>query len=305
MHIAAESGFIDVVKLLIEKGAKTDVTDEKGCTPLYKACGAKTEDCALHLIQYADNVTNLGTKIGKTPLRKAAARGHRKVVESIAQKHGGDMAVLTSRDNQERTPLHAAAQYGRKDVVEFLLQQGVPPIAYDKNKQTPLLACFNGWSETRSKDYEAVCVLLLDAEGQPRPDAGLLHIAAARGSVPVIELLMNKGADPLAQDEHGWTSIQISQHYRHDEATKLLSTRKAITGFRPTELKNTLPKLLELSEDKLEVKRTSKCKEINHSCTVKKLIVPSQATRSIDTGTSSYPCRRLKLLFRDDSRRFI
>lgn len=262
LHIAAENGFIDIAKLLIEKGAKLDVTDEKGCTPLYKACGAKTEDCALYIIQCAGNSTNMETKIGKTPLRKAAARGHRRIVESIFQKHDCDINVLTSKDAKERTPLHAAAQYGRKDVVEYLLQQGVPVAVYDKNQQTPLRACFNGWSEARTKDYEAVCVLLLNAEGQARPDAGLLHTAAARGSVPVLNLLMDRGADPLAQDEHGWTSIQIAQHHRHDEATKTLSTRRAITGFRPSELRNSLPKLLELSEDNLEVRRTSKCNDI-------------------------------------------
>ena len=187
------------------------------------------DECALYMIPYAEDIIDQPANNGKTPLRKAAARGHRKIVEAIFEKSGHDISVLTSKDAKERTPLHAAAQHGRKDVVEYLLRQGVPAIVADKHGQTPLRACFDGWSEARSGDYEAVCVLLLDTERHVKPDAGLLHTAAARGSLPLLHKLMDKGADPLAQDEQGWTSIQIAQHYRHDEAAKALANRRAIT----------------------------------------------------------------------------
>lgn len=260
LHTAAENGHAEVVKLLIAKNAKMDVTDDRGCTPLYKACGAKSDDAALYMIEYAGETLDQAAKTGKTPLRKAAARGHRKIVEAIFEKCNHDASVLTSKDTKERTPLHAAAQYARKDVVEYLLEQGVPVMIEDSDGKTPLRACFEGWNEARSKDFEAVCLRLLDAVNIVELHANLLHIAAARGSLPVLSKLMEKGADPLAQDEHGWTSIQIAQHFRQNEAAELLSTKRAVTGFRPSELKNTAPKLLELSEDKLEIKRTSKSK---------------------------------------------
>ena len=235
-----------------------DSVDKAGCTPLYKACGAKTDASALYIIQKTDDDLNKSAKNGKTPLRKAAARGHRKIVEAIFEKHNRDIAVLESKDNKDRTPLHAAAQNGCIAVVEYLLQQGVSVNGEDKDGKTPLRACFDGWSEARSPDYEAICLLLLDASNQVGIDTGLLSVAAERGSLPVLEKLMDKGADPLAQDEHGWTSIQIARHYRQDKAAELLSTRRAITGFRPTRLKNTLPKLLQLFDDGIEVKRSSK-----------------------------------------------
>lgn len=157
-------------------------------------------------------------------------------------------------------------------MVVYLLQQGVSVTAQDREGKTPLRACFDGWSEARSMDYEAVCVLLLDTPQDLDLDAGLLHIAAARGSLPVVKKLMKKGADPLAQDEHGWTSIQLAQHFRQEEVVEVLSTTRPITGFRPSELKNTLPKLLQLSDDGLEFTRTFKNSMDNFPMHATKLI---------------------------------
>ncbi|KAF2438991.1 ankyrin, partial [Karstenula rhodostoma CBS 690.94] len=125
LHTAAKNGHVDIVRLLIEKGAKMDAADDRGCTPLYKACGAKPDDSALYMINHAEQSINQRAKNGKTPLQKAAARGHRKIVEAIFERYDRDMAILTSTDNRNRTPLHTAARYGRKDVVDYLLQQGV------------------------------------------------------------------------------------------------------------------------------------------------------------------------------------
>lgn len=257
LHTAAENGHVDIVRLLVEKGAKIDASDDRGCTPLYKACGAKSDDSALYMITHAEQSINQRAKTGKTPLQKAAARGHRKIVEAIFEKCNRDTAVLVNTDNRNRTPLHAAARHGRKDVVEYLLQQGVSVTVQDIEGKTPLRACFDGWSEAMSMDYEAVCVLLLETAQITDLDAGLLHVAAARGSLLVVKELMNKGADPLAQDEHGWTSIQIAQHFRKEEAVNVLSTTRAVTGFRPSKLRNSLPKYLQLSDDRLEVTRSS------------------------------------------------
>ncbi|KAF1966367.1 ankyrin, partial [Bimuria novae-zelandiae CBS 107.79] len=106
--------------LLLMKSADMDAADDKGCTPLYKACGAMEDESALYLIQQADQILNKGASNGKTPLRKAAARGHRDIVEAIFEKCNRDMSVLLSKDKKGTTPLHAAAHNGRKDVVEYL-----------------------------------------------------------------------------------------------------------------------------------------------------------------------------------------
>jgi ankyrin repeat protein len=257
LHIAAEIGHVDLVKLLMERKQKMDVTDDRGCTPLYKARGAESDDAALYMIDYAKENINKIAKNGKTPLQNAAAKGHRKIVEAIFETLNRDTAVLTSKDNRQRTPLHAAARHGQKGVVEYLLQQELSVTVQDSEGKTPLRSCFDGWSEARSIEYEAICVLLLDAVRVTGLDAGFLRVAAATGSLPVVKELMNKGDDPLAQDEHGWTSIQFTQHFRKEEAVMFLSTTRAVTSFRPSELRNTLPKFLQLSDDRLEVTRTT------------------------------------------------
>lgn len=245
------------MKLLISKGAKTDVTDKKGCTPLYKACGAKNDASALYMISQFGETLTKPAKNGKTPLWKAAARGHQKIVEAIFETCHKNIDVLDTKDAKDRTPLHGAAQNGRKAVVEYMIGQNVQANVRDKYGKTPLRACFEGWRESKSLDYEAICIMLLDAGGLTELDVDLLHVAAAQGSLPVLQKLMDNGADPLVQDEHGWTPIQIAQHYHHDRATEVLSTRKTKSGLQPSQLVNTLPKLLKVSEDNLEVQSLS------------------------------------------------
>jgi hypothetical protein len=45
-----------------------------------------------------------------------------------------------------------------------------------------------------------------------------LHVAAREGQAALLELLLARGADPNAQDGHGWTALQVGTCCPQDAA---------------------------------------------------------------------------------------
>jgi ankyrin repeat protein len=74
LHIAALNGSQDVVKLLTAKGALLDTQDDKRDTPLHKAIINKNQEIAQMLIQLGAN-TNLTNDDGKNPYELAYENG--------------------------------------------------------------------------------------------------------------------------------------------------------------------------------------------------------------------------------------
>jgi len=75
---------------------------------------------------------NARDKEGKTPLHRAAEKGHAHVVCLLLQR------AADVRDELGRTPLHLAAENGHLDVVQALLERGADVNAEDNTHWTPV-----------------------------------------------------------------------------------------------------------------------------------------------------------------------
>jgi hypothetical protein len=74
--------------------------------------------------------------------------------------------------------------------------------------------------------------MLLGNGAAPNPThAGVLsplHVAAARGSDMIVEMLIRKGADLNATDQDGRTALDVAERNRHDEIATLLRNNAAL-----------------------------------------------------------------------------
>jgi len=100
LHAAASAGDVEMIKRLLEGGAKADEADEEGRTALHFACGYGEIDCAKAL---------------------------------IAAKAG-----LNIVDNNKNTALHYAAGYGQAESVTLLLESGADRSALNADGKTAL-----------------------------------------------------------------------------------------------------------------------------------------------------------------------
>jgi ankyrin repeat protein len=229
--------------LIEEQGAKVDALDAENRTPFFLSCSAERDETALYLIEHIAGsdaeILKIASKDGKSPLRKAAAKGHERIVQALYEKLGSEGSILNEQDSRyQQTALHVAARNGRKNIVEYLLKNKAATNLKDKFGRIPLAACLlSEWTQTSSSDHNGVCTLLIDADNDSKFDNGILQSAATKGVLPILEKILDRGADPNLPDEHGWTAIQTAKQYGKMDAVELMSSRNISTALRPSRLR--------------------------------------------------------------------
>ena len=111
------------------------------------------------------------------------------------------VAGANQRGDRETTPLMFAGAYGSKDAIKLLLQAGADVNAKNASGYTALM-----WSVT--EPAKAATLIAHGADVNAKSQKGrtaLLTAALQNGSDTVVQMLLAKGADPLAVD-----NIQLS-----------------------------------------------------------------------------------------------
>ncbi|RYP14268.1 hypothetical protein DL765_006497 [Monosporascus sp. GIB2] len=125
---AVETGDVEVVKLLLNRGADVAIANKDGWTPLIAASSKGHIDMVRLLLATNGVNTNLrDNKSGQTPLNWAAANGYETVVQLLLDTNKVD---INSRDNNSRTPLQWAVERGYETIVRLLLKKGAATYAH-------------------------------------------------------------------------------------------------------------------------------------------------------------------------------
>jgi ankyrin repeat protein len=118
---AIDQNKIEIVKVLLDKGADLEKRDEFGSTPLMAASGKSIEIVKLLLDRGADvNGRGTGFRNGWTSFMEAAAVGNVDTMKLLLDR-GADMEARTAEGS---TALTIAAYNGRQDAATWLVGQG-------------------------------------------------------------------------------------------------------------------------------------------------------------------------------------
>jgi ankyrin repeat protein len=116
LHCAVFNGHMEIVNLLLEKGADVNLKDNFGTTPLKSAAlNGHMRIVKLLLEKGAD--VNLTDKYDKTPLHWAVFNGHMEIVNLLLEK-GADVDL---KDNFGNTSFYCALIKGYIEIVKLLL----------------------------------------------------------------------------------------------------------------------------------------------------------------------------------------
>ena len=203
MHLAARHGHAEVVKVLLEEGAKLTVSDEEGRTPLHIA-SKYSQPTVLSLLLDACADCNVVDKYHATALDIACEKGNHEVVRILLMNPECD----TGSDRQgipwPLPPLSIATNKGFLSCAKFLLDKNANTEVQGSGGRTPLCdAALNGRSE--------LCKLLLEHSANPNISIGansILFGAASGGNLEIVKALVENGAEIDATNSGGMTALQ-------------------------------------------------------------------------------------------------
>ena len=132
MHVAAATGHIDVLSLLLEHGADTEVRDRYGVTPLYRTSREGQIEAGRFLLDRGADINARGNT-GATPLSGALYEGHFDFARMLVERG----ASINTRGSNGYTPLHWAVQEAGIQVVRLLLERGADVDARNDRDETP------------------------------------------------------------------------------------------------------------------------------------------------------------------------
>lgn len=131
LHWAAQSGSVEMVKLLLESGAEINAqSPEFGFTPLHCAVHIDDDKIAALFLDYGADIEARDNN-GMTPLAVAAHMKHFNCARMLVER-GANM--LATENKNGSTPLHLAAKSGSKPIAGLLLEKGVSPLVVDNSK---------------------------------------------------------------------------------------------------------------------------------------------------------------------------
>ncbi len=191
LHWAALLDDLAAADLLLGAGAKVDVADDYGVTPLSLASTNGSAAMIERLLKAGAN-PNAALPGGETPLMTAARTGRADAVQILLAKK----ADVTARETEKgQTALMWAAAEGHKDVIGLLIAHGAGVHERSKAGFTPLLfAARNGDIDTARALLTAGARVNDVATDGTSP----LLVATIRGHLELAEMLLTGGADPNA-----------------------------------------------------------------------------------------------------------
>lgn len=132
--VAARLGHLEIVKLLVERGAESNATGFGAKSALHCAATNGYEEIVAFLLSQGAEV-HARQRQGWTPLMCASSWGHVGVVRRLLTHMGGE--GLNQRAADDKTALHHAAARGKGEVVRLLLLCGADPSLMDNEGRTP------------------------------------------------------------------------------------------------------------------------------------------------------------------------
>lgn len=166
IHLAASKGDVDILKILIDAGAKVDVRSPHGSTPLESAVLNGHLKVVQMIVEHGANIDSQDSRY-YTPLHHATTLNRLEIVKYLVEKgadirakvYDGSLAIhiAAMNDNREivelflnkglsvdeigyrgQTPLFYACAYNKLDVVELLAERGANINFEDNYENTPL-----------------------------------------------------------------------------------------------------------------------------------------------------------------------
>lgn len=234
LHIAAMKNNQALLEFLISKGAKTDLKNFYGKTPLHLAIDNNSYECASILSQIGENLYAVDDETGQTALEKGLSKSEDYYNLFITETTG------KLKDYQGRTLVHYFAQTQDSLGLELSKERGLELSEKDNAGLTPLDLAFQNAKDPHSAEIAATLIMygadqvktefsyFQDAISNRNLDMRLedgqtpLHIASILGHTGIAHYLLENNAQTNVQDSTGTTPLHEAVRYGNLEIVQMI-----------------------------------------------------------------------------------
>lgn len=212
LHIAAAFGLLTVARSLLQfPGINLEARDRYSQSPLFVAITNRQLGMVELLLREG--------AVHRKALRLAIKFGYLDLVKLLVSM---DHIDVNETNDDNSTPLLLAVRGGRAAIVRELLLRGNVDVRSRERKTrcTPLLMAASLGNTT-------MLLLLLAHDGVNIHDADrekrtALSLAADKGHLNIVRLLLSRGVDPHRVDRSGRTCLHYSVQREHEQVSRLL-----------------------------------------------------------------------------------
>ncbi|KAL8650419.1 MAG: hypothetical protein Q9226_005152 [Calogaya cf. arnoldii] len=209
LHEAIIHRHIDMVKLLVARGAHIESESEHSMTPLHRAASWSGDISLVIFLLWKGARIEARDEYQKTPLYHAVTTGKlvvvRYLLENGARPNAGPRYSL---------PIHAATEGGFSDILELLLEHGADIAAQNDKGDTALHFAASDRDDPGHGFRDCVNTLLgrgllVDVRGNHVETP--LHRASSQHGPDIVKHLLQKGASVTAEADNG-TPLHYAIH---------------------------------------------------------------------------------------------
>ncbi|XP_008313604.1 protein phosphatase 1 regulatory subunit 12A isoform X3 [Cynoglossus semilaevis] len=205
---ACSSGDTEEVLRMLERGADINYANVDGLTALHQACIDDNVDMVTFLVEHGASI-NQPDNEGWIPLHAAASCGYLDIAEYLISQ-GANVGVVNS---EGETPLDIAEEEAMEELLQNEInRQGVDIEAARKEEERVMLRDARQWLNSGQ----------IQDVRHAKSGGTALHVAAAKGYVEVLKLLLQSGYDVNIKDYDGWSPLHAAAHWGKEEACRIL-----------------------------------------------------------------------------------
>ncbi|XP_014261429.1 protein phosphatase 1 regulatory subunit 12A isoform X7 [Cimex lectularius] len=205
---ACKAGDKEEIQRLLKKGADIHTSDVDGLTALHQACIDDNLDLVEFLVENGADV-NKGDNEGWTPLHATASCGFLSIAKYLIE-NGANVAAV---NNDGELPMDVAESDAMEDMLQQQIEErGIDAESARTEEERLMMTDAKNWL---SSGY-------IQDKTHPKTGATALHVAAAKGYLKVMDILIKAGADIDAKDLDGWTPLHAASHWGQREACEIL-----------------------------------------------------------------------------------